>query len=194
MKILTFISLLAASFYYSPAIAQDSEKKPSPIKFLMTGALEFGGDRVREIYFTNGESQSVRAGQGGSIGVGTQINLTKNEKFLLRATVGIKYVTTQADNAHIRLTRIPLVFTANYMATPKIRFGAGLAAHTNINFKADGIGPDVSFKSASGPVFEFAYSFVGISFTSMKYTDADNISYSANAIGFTFSGVFPGKR
>jgi hypothetical protein len=178
-------------------LAQDSApettKKASPVRFLIGGALELGGDEVAKIYFTNGETQSVKAGQGGSLGIGLQVALTKSEKLFLRGSLGIKYVTTQAENAHIRLTRIPINLTANLMASETIRLSAGLSMHQAIKFKADGIGSDFRLNNASGPIFEIAYKVVGLSYTAMTYKDQDNVSYSANAIGITFSGVFPRK-
>lgn len=188
--------VLVSAFVFAAfnfAVAQEEVKKQPPVKLLLGGALELGGDEVAEVYFTNGDVQSVRAGQGGSVAIGAQLQLPNVEKLLFRGTLGYKYVTTQADNAHIRLTRVPLIFTANWMATDKIRIGAGLASHQAIRFKADGIGNDITFKAANGPTFEVAYGVVGLSFTAMKYKDNSNISYSANAIGLTVSGVLPKK-
>jgi hypothetical protein len=190
-KVLLLSFLILASLTQS--FAQEAEKKPQPVKFLVGGAFEFGGDKIAEVSFTNGETQAVNAGQGVSVAVGGQLQFPQTEKLLLRATVGIKYVTTQADNAHIRLTRIPLQFTANWMATDKIRLGAGLVTHQAVRFNAGGIGENMKFKGAVGPTFEVAYSIVGLSYTAMKYTDQENYSYSANAIGVTISGVFPRK-
>lgn len=175
------------------AFAQN-ESKYRPVRFLISGALEFGGDEVAEVFFTNGESQSVNAGQGGSIAVGAQVQFPKADKFLLRGSIGYKYVTTQADNVHIRLTRVPMQFTANFMAAPKLRLGAGIVTHSGVKLNADGLGDNMTFKSNAGPVFEIAYYGIGLSFTSLKYTDQDNKSYSANAFGITFSGVLPGMN
>lgn len=99
---------------FENAVAQD-EPKYRPVRFLVGGALEFGGDEVAKVFFTNGETQAVRAGQGGSISIGAQVQFPKASKFLLRGSIGYKYVTTQADNVHIRLTRVPMQLTANFM-------------------------------------------------------------------------------
>lgn len=185
-------SLLALSTI-APALAQDT-KKESEFQLLLGGALELGGDNIATVYFTNGEDQKVNAGQGGSIAIGGQLKLAGAPNFALRTTIGFKYLTTQADNAHIRLTRIPFITTANWMAAPKLRIGAGLSAHTGIRFKADGIGEDMKFKGALGPIVEIAYSGIGLSYTAMKYKDALSNTYSANAIGLTFSGVVRPKK
>ncbi|MCW3074662.1 MAG: hypothetical protein JWP69_1731 [Flaviaesturariibacter sp.] len=190
-KLFFFACFLLAS--YTSLLAQNSKVKTKPAKFLITGALELGGDEIAEVYFTNGERQGVRAGQGGSVGFGGQFQISGAEKFLLRSTVGIKYVTTAADNVHIRLTRIPIVLSGNYMATTKLRISAGLSMHRNIQFNTGGLGGDAKFKAASGPIFEIAYTGIGLSYTAMKYKDESNHSYSANAIGLTFSIALPRK-
>ena len=105
-----FFSLFNQSF------SQDAVKKTPPLRLLIVTALELGGDKIAEVYFNNGEKQGVRAGQGISVGVGGQLQIPGAEKFLLRSTVGFKYVTTAADNVHIRLTRVPIVVSGSYMA------------------------------------------------------------------------------
>lgn len=187
----TILLILAVFTLLSNSYAQESKKKSSPFRFLITGALELGGDDIAEIYYTNGEKEGVPAGQGGSLGVGAQFQIPGAEKFLIRSTVGFKYITNPADNVHIRLTRIPIVVSGNYMATSKLRLSAGLSTHRNIRFNTGGLGGDTKFKAATGPIFEIAYSGVGLSYTAMKYTDEINHTYSANAIGLTFSIALP---
>jgi hypothetical protein len=167
------------------------EKGNSPLRLLLGGALELGGDRVAEVYYTNGYSQAVKAGQGGSVFVGAQFGLTKAQRLLLRGTVGYKYVTTEADNAHIRLRRIPVHLNANYMITDKLLVGAGIAMHRSIFFKTDGLGEDMKFRSANGPRFEVSYSGVGLTYTAMQYKDMLNNTYAANAFGLSFTAVIP---
>jgi hypothetical protein len=188
-KLILLSFLFLASFYHS--FAQNNEKKVSPVRFLIRGALEMGGDNVAEVYFTNGEKQSVKAGQGGSIAIGGEFQMPHVERLLFSATVGYKYVTTQADNVHIRLTRVPIQVTGNWMATKKLRLGAGIATHQAIRFKTDGLGQDISFEGATGPTFEVAYSGIGLTYTAMTYKDQDKHSYSANAIGVSFTLAIP---
>ena len=190
--------LIASAFFFltpSNLTAQVSESethtvsKPSPVRFLIGAALEFGGESVAEIEFEDGETQDVNAGQGGSIGVGAEVQFPSIDFLMFQGTIGIKYVTTQADNAHIRLTRFPIELTANWLITDDIKIGAGIAAHTNINFKADGIGPDASFDNAVGPLIEASYAGFGLRFTSMTYTDEFGFDYNANAIGVFYKGA-----
>ncbi len=188
----TLVFILLFSLFNN-SFSQVAEKKKSPLKFLVVGALELGGDKIAEVFFTNGEKQGIRAGQGISVGVGAQLQIPGADKFLLRSTIGFKYVTTAADNAHIRLTRVPIIVSGSYMATPKLRLGAGLAMHKSIRFKTDGVGDDYNLQPANGPVFEIAYAGVGLTYTAMKYKDQANNSYSANAVGLSFSIAIPKK-
>ena len=56
---------------------------------------------VAEILFTNGESQSVNAGQGIALSAGCIFQLPSMSWLAVDATVDFKSVTTQAENAHI---------------------------------------------------------------------------------------------
>ena len=177
----------------SPALvlhAQTSSKSQKPVRFLLGAALEFGGDNIAEVYFTDGSTQKMNAGQGGTLFAGGQIRLNKSEKLFLRGSVGIKYLTTKADNVHVRLTRIPLQLSLNYVPVKKLRFAAGVVSHQAINLKFDGIGEDAKFKSSPGLQLEAGYGLFALSYTFMKYKDDNNESFNANAIGVTISGVF----
>jgi len=191
---LKFILLSLVVFTFTICAHAQNETKYRPVRLLISGALEFGGDDVAKVLFTNGETQPVKAGQGVSISAGAQIQFPNVEKFLLRASVGYKYVTTQASNVNITLTRVPIQLTANLMVINKLRLSAGLVTHANVKFNSGGLGDDMTYKSNVGPVFEIAYGGVGISFTALKYKDTANKSYSANSFGFTISGVIPGMK
>ena len=161
---------------------------------LINGALELGGDAVATVGFTNGDTQKVNAGQGISVGVGGELSMLKNEQFRLRGSIGIKYVTTAADNAHIRLTRIPMILTANWVIEDDWRIGAGIVSHQAIRFNAGGLGGDFSLSSPAGPVIEVAYKGIGLSYTILTYEDEFGDTYGASAIGLTFSGVVPKRK
>lgn len=165
-------------------------KEKSNLGFLVTGALEFGGDPVANVTFTNGDVIEMNAGQGGSLGVGLEYKIPSLEQLRLRGTIGIKYLTTPADNVHIRLTRIPVNLSANWVFNDAWRVGVGLASHQNISLNFGGLDTNAKLNSNTGPVFEFAYKWIGISYTAMQYS-LRNETYLANAFGITFSGVVP---
>lgn len=165
----------------------NEKKNPLKLKFLAGGALEFGGDSVAEIYFDDDTEQSVNAGQGISIFAGGEIFFTESEKLSLRATIGFKYVTTKASNYDITLTRFPIDISANYMFAKDFRFAIGTVTHQNIKFNADGLGANEKFSGSLGGKIEIAYKWIGLSYTTMNYTDSQNQMYNANAFGVTLS-------
>lgn len=183
------LALMMSLFFSNIAAAQQQKNTGKPVRFLLGGALELGGDKVGEVLFTDGSVQSIKAGQGGTVYAGAQFQLNQKETFFLRSSVGIKYVTTKADNAHIRLTRIPLQLTANYIAPNKIRLAAGIVTHQAIRLNFDGLGENAKLTSSPGLLLEAGYGAIALSYTLMTYKDNASRSYSANAIGITISGV-----
>lgn len=190
---IVFFALATSLSLFTTSFAQETKSLPK-LRLLLNGALELGGDPVATVAFTNGDSQKVNAGQGISVGVGGELRMFKKEQFRLRGSVGIKYVTTAAENAHIRLTRIPMILTANWMYQEDWRIGAGIVSHQAIRFNAGGLGNNFDLSSPAGLVVEVAYKGIGLSYTKLTYEDEFGISYGANAIGLTFSGVVSGRR
>lgn len=182
-----FLAVLFAFSIFSALQAQEVK----PIRLLLGGALELGGDEVAEILFVDGSSQSVNAGQGGSLFLGAQFQLPAVKSLLFRASAGFKYVTTKAENVNIRLTRVPFHFTGHYLITDDIHIGGGLAMHTGIKFKADGIGDDVAFDAASGPRIEAGWKGLALTYTNMKYNADNGNTYDASSFGLSFMATIP---
>jgi hypothetical protein len=174
--------------------AAPAPAKPEGFKLMISGALEFGGDAVAEVLFTNGDVNKMNAGQGGTIAAGVAYQSPNFDKLSVRASVGIKYLTIQADNAHIRLTRVPLVLTAGVHPIPQLRIAAGLSSHQAIKVKFDGIGEDFVLEPTVAPTFEVTFRNIGLVYTPMKYTDEFGETYSANAFGVTFAYLFVPKK
>ena len=164
-----------------------SQNETLKTRFLITGALEFGGDELGYVFFNDGTSQSINSGQGGTIAIGGELDFPKTKGLFLRGTLGYKYVTTKADNVHIRLTRIPLELTANYNIAKKLWVGAGVLTHTGIKLNFDGLAQNEKFTSNAGLIFKIGYGGLGISYTGMKYKGSYNDVYNANSFGVFFS-------
>lgn len=173
-----------------------SQQSDSPIvaKFLIEGGIEYGGDEILKVFFTNGEDQTMKAGQGGYLAVGGQLHFAKIKPLLLRATVGVKYNTTAAENANIRFTRFPITLIPYWKINEDIRLGIGISTHQNIRLKGDGFVPDVDFTGSIGTRVEFGYKWVALTYTSINYKDELNTSVSANSIGMSVSFTFPNKK
>src|SRR5690606_17030248 len=161
MRKLLFVLGFALLFISIMGTAQQTEK-PLIAKFLIEGGIEYGGDEIMEVFFTNGEDQTMLAGQGGYIAVGGELQFAKVKQLMLRASIGIKYNTTAADNANIRLTRLPVHLTPFWRINDDFRLGVGVTTHMNAKLKGDGFVSDVDFTSSVGPRFEFGYKWIAL--------------------------------
>ena len=189
------ITLCQTGFLLISFNAFSQQSEPAVIsKFLVEGGIEYGGDELLTVLFTSGEDQTMRAGQGGFIAVGGQFEFTEVEKLLIRASIGFKYNTTAADNANIRLTRLPLTLMPFYKINNDFRFGVGVTSHQSVKFKGDGFAPDVDFKSSMGPRFEFGYKWVALTYTAINYTTPAEETLSASSLGLSVSFTFPDKK
>lgn len=181
-----YLSLLLVTL---GAHGQDVEQTKNT-RFLVDAGLEYGGDEFLEVFFTNGEDQTMRAGQGGYLAIGGQFEFASIESLMIRTYIGIKYNTTAADNANIRLTRLPFVFMPYWKINDDFRLGVGATKHLNVKFKGDGFVPDENWTSTWGTRFEFGYRWVALTYTSVKYeTEFEDLS--ANSLGLSFSFVLP---
>lgn len=173
-----------------------SQESPSPFlaKFLIEGGLEYGGDEILKIFFTNGEDQVMRAGQGGTIAVGGQFEFSEIDKLLVRTTIGFKYNTTAAENANIRLTRIPLTLVPYWKINNNFRLGVGITSHQGVKFKGDGFVSDIQFKSTIGPRVEFGYKWFALTYTAINYKTPLEETFSASSVGLSLSAALPERR
>jgi hypothetical protein len=184
LKQLFYCALFAPSFL----IAQNTS--PIAAKGLVKVALEYGGEEISRVYFTDGTSVPIRAGQGGAILGGIQLQSPKVKAIALQLGVGIKYVTTPGDNGHVRLTRIPVQALAQVAASEKVHLRGGFLRHQNIKLKGDGFVDNITFNPANGFMAEVVYKGFGIAYTKMEYTDNRNDASDASNIGVSYVFTF----
>lgn len=188
-----FILLLVQFFSKTQIMAQQADR-PLTAKFLVEAGVEYGGDEILQVFFTNGEDQTMRAGQGGLIAFGGEFQFRDVKPLMLRTSIGLKYNTTAADNANIRLTRFPFHFTPFYKINDDFRLGVGVTTQLGPKLKGDGFLQDVAYKSNVGPRFEFGYKWIALTYTAVKYKDETGESFSANSFGAAVSFTFPNKK
>lgn len=146
-------------------------------------SLELGGDDFLEVLFTSGDTQKIRAGQGGTIAVGGIFRPSAASPLSLRATLGIKYVTTAAQNANITFTRIPLELVGSYALPNGARFGAGLVYHARNRFNGDGFVDDETFDATTGVTAEVGYKAIALTYTAIKYKAQGGPSIDGGSVG-----------
>jgi opacity protein-like surface antigen len=104
MKKFVCAAALAAALMSVSSFTQAAE----PVKrggFLAQMDLDFGGDDIATLAFTNGDTQNVKAGQGLGLGIGGWFRPVESVPFELQGILGYKVVWTAADNADIKMTR-----------------------------------------------------------------------------------------
>lgn len=147
-------------------------------------ALELGGDSVNTVLFSDGSTQDVRAGQGGTLALGGHYRAA-GSSFDLVTTVGFKFVTTKATNASIGINRGVLQALALYDPSASLWIGAGPVLHFANSFDAGGLGDDIAFDPAFGLTLQTGWRWLGASYTLMKYQGGGRV-YDANAFGVWF--------
>lgn len=155
---------------------------------VVEGAAEFGGDEVARVYFDDNSTQSVRAGQGLSAGVGFYVR--PEQDVSIRTTIGFKYVTTKASNADIHLSRVPINLIASYHFDNGVRLGGGGIWQTGIKFHGGGLGPNVDFDNSLGYTLEVGWRWIVASYTGMDYKDEFGGKYKADSYGIRLIGEF----
>lgn len=189
----------ALLFLATPLVAQSpaqpAKAAPAPWTFgwVLDMTFEFGGDEVAEVVFTNGDTQKLTAGNGGTFSAGMEFHPPALPKLGLRTLVGWKFSTSAADNVNIMFTRFPIEAVASYAVTPDWRVGAGVTHHANINLDFDGLASNVKFEPATGATLEIGWRWAALTYTAMEYRSKFNDTFSANAVGVSVSYVF-GKR
>jgi hypothetical protein len=160
------------------------------VGFTVEADLEYGGDDLATVHFTDGESQHVKTGQGLTLALGGQYKPSEVSPFAVRATVGYKYVTTAATNADISIGRVVFEALGSYRFANDFWFGLGLTRHTNVEFNGDGFTSDVSFEDATGPTVEIGWKWLALSYTDLDYKDEFGGEWDASSLGLTLTSKF----
>jgi hypothetical protein len=167
-RIMAILGITALAGAANAAPQEQGQQQAGHFGFQAALAGEFGGDRLVQVKFTNGDSQSVRAGQGLSLHLGAHYRFGK-APFDLGATIGYKYVTTAADNADIKLTRSVIEVLGTYFINDDWWLSAGPVMHQNIKLDLDGYAKNAKFDDATGLTFKAGWRWVGIQYTNMEY-------------------------
>lgn len=188
----TTLALLVAV----PLAAQNAAPRPAaaPHTFgwVLEGSIEMGGDLLGELIFTDGSTQKLYFGQGGTVAFGFEVRPSALPNFGLRSTVGMKFTTNASENADISFTRVPVEVVGSYYLPQDWRIGAGLAYHASAEFNGDGFAPDESYDPAAGATLELGWRWAALTYTALEYKSNGN-AYDASSIGLSLTWVF-GKR
>ena len=149
--------------------------------------LDFGGDDLATLSFTNGESQNVKAGQGVAFGLGGYFRPVESVPFELQGILGYKVVFTAAENADIKVTRTMLQLNGIYRFANDWYAGGGYTMHMSPELDGDGFFEDIEFDDANGFTVEFGWKWVGLHYTKIEYSSPGYEDADASHIGIRFT-------
>lgn len=159
------------------------------LDFVLEGAFEGGGARLIELTFTNGDTQTLTAGQGGTIAAGLQYRPAALPKLSIAGTVGYKFVTNASENADIGISRVPVEVIGRWSLSPDWWVGAGAVQHNSVNIEGDGFIPDTEMESSTGATLELGWRWIALSYTSLEYTGPNGDTFDAGSIGVVLRWV-----
>jgi len=169
----------------------DSSSDGSGLGFVVSGAFEFGGDKVATVVYTDGSTQSVNAGQGLSLAIGGHYRFSSIPIDIM-TTVGYKYVTSKASNANIYIGRVVPAMQVSYWFTDAWWVGVGPTMHLNNEFRGGQFVQNIKFKPSVGATVQGGWKWIALSYTNIKYTsdDAFKLKYDASNFGLALIGRF----
>lgn len=159
-------------------------------RFMLTGGLTTGGDKIATIEYEDGDDADIRAGGEFLLGLGVDYRFTPNWEFQL--TLNYQVERENADNGDASFHRTPVELLGFYSQGPH-RFGGGLTYHMNPEFETDFDDFDenvsIDFDDALGWVLEYDYFFSESASLGVRYTD---IEYTAPSFSEKIDGSYVG--
>jgi hypothetical protein len=152
-------------------------------------AAEFGGDNAIQVRYTNGDRQTIRAGQGVTLAGGVHYQLPAMP-LDIAATVGYKFVRTSDYHTDLGIYRVVLKLTGTYELPRHFWVDAGPVWHTAVRLNGDGYVPDIDFDDAFGGTVGAGWRWFGLSYTFIRYTSPFTGDVSANNVGITAAFKF----
>ncbi len=164
--------------------------------------LDFGGDKLVDVTYTDGSKSDIEAGRGVILNAGLVFDLSRTQPhtFETQLTFGWKFTSTkQASNGEISFYRWPVEIMSFYRNTEKrFRVGLGLTYQFGIEVKGtkEAALASAMFKPATGWIVESGYFvsseenlFLSVRHTSISYQPQISggfINASSTGFGMTF--------
>jgi hypothetical protein len=168
---------LAAALTFGAAFAGNASAQTqpaSPFNFFLGAGLTFGGDKLAEANYTNGDSSKLTAGALLQLNGG--VRFQAGEKVTISGSVGYHVDNANASNGSLRFDRFPVELLAHYAVNEQWRLGGGVRFVSGPELSSSGVasGNNAKFDSATGAVIEAQYminpkSAVAIRYVSEKY-------------------------
>lgn len=192
---LLFISMKKFAVLIALAIASvgvAQAQAPAPTNglrpFLGMG-LTFGGDDLQTVAYTDGSSETVKA--GGVVQLTGGVDYRINSEFSLQTSISYHVDSTSGSNGSVTFSRIPLELIGYYNVSNEWRIGVGARYVSSVKLSGSGVINYVgaSYDNTVGALVEGEYLVndklgLKIRYVSEKYTNSwDKTKKSGNHIG-----------
>jgi hypothetical protein len=181
--------LVTSALMFCPAMkVAAAQPEQAHVGAVLEAGVEYGGDNVAEVFYTNGTTQNIKAGQGLAVGAGLHYQPAASP-FDLAATIGYKYMRTAAYNTNLGIDRVTFKLIGTYALPNRFWLAAGPVWHTGTKFNGDGFAPDIKFDDAFGGTVGFGWRWIGAYYTSIRYRSSllvDSIDGSNVGVLFTW--------
>jgi hypothetical protein len=189
--------ILLATLALAPKIVFATSMTP-----LFTSAIEFGGDKIVDVTYSDGSTSTIEAGRGVLLGGGLLFDLSPGHphSFEGQATLAIKWTGTKAaSNGEVDWYRFPIELLGFYHNEEKsFRVGAGLTYQVGNEVKGTQAvsGVAMKFDNATGYVIEADYFLgqeknmvIGARYTGISYKaqTSDAVTINGNSFGVNFN-------
>jgi hypothetical protein len=181
--------ILAITALGSTALAHAAPYSDGHWGAVFEAAAEAGGDDVIKVYYRHGDSQTIHAGQGVTVGVGLHYQ-PSSAPLDFAATVGYKFVRTADYNTDLGIDRYVIKLTGTYLLPSNFWLAAGPVWHTGTKLRGDGYVPDIKFDDAVGGTVGFGWRWIGVSYTNIRYTSPETGGLDGSSGGITFAWKF----
>jgi hypothetical protein len=163
--------------------------EPGHVGVVLEAGGEFGGDNLVEVFYRDGGSQNIKAGQGVTVDGGVHYRPV-SLPIDFAATVGYKFVRTAAYNTDLGVDRVVFKLTGTAPLGNHFWITAGPVWHTGIKLNGDGYVPDINFDDAVGGMAGLGWRWFGVTYTYIKYRGPFVGSVDASNVGFSFAWKF----
>lgn len=191
MRICHVIVAFSALGLLAPVAAHADQFGPEPptslTHFTFDAGITGGGDKLVEVDFSDGSSQSLYAGDSAYLDVGVLQDFG-DPHWSLKGTLGYAYAAVTGSNATISFSHVPLEVTGLYNLGNS-HFGFGLRYDMNPRLDLDGLGPNGNFDNALGWFVEYRWWLFGVRYTNIMYRSSQGDA-SGNSLGLFFNYSF----
>jgi len=171
MKVAAVVALALGALLGAANARAQMASAPNEFQLALTAGLTGGGDKLATATFSDGTTQSIRAGGLVQLGIGFLWQPVA-APVALQTTFNYHVDSVSAANGDLRFSRYPIEVLGYYTGLGSWRFGGGARFVLSPSLKVDvpNDNTTVDFEDAVGAVVEAGYRFGPSVVVNLRYT------------------------